>query len=116
MLHPMLGRDRQRSARRRQRRRVGLSVGVLSTLAEVSVLWMRAGRPGGNVVVRCRRGHVYTTLWIPAISVKSLRLAWWRLQRCPIGHHWSLVTPVRESQLTDDERRFAREHHDIRIP
>jgi hypothetical protein len=86
------------------------------TLAEVIVLWTRAGRIGGTVVVRCRSGHVYTTIWIPGISVKSLRLAWWRLQRCPVGRHWSLVTPAQESQLTDDERRLARQHRDIRIP
>ena len=88
----------------------------MSTVAEVSVLWLRAGRLGGNIVVRCRSGHLYTTIWIPGIAVKSLRLGWWRLQRCPIGQHWSLVTPVRESELNEDERRLAREHKDIRIP
>jgi hypothetical protein len=89
---------------------------VVSTLAEVGVLWMRTGRLGGNVPVRCRSGHLYTTIWIPGISVKSLRLGWWRLQSCPVGHHWSLVTPVRESELNEDDRRLARGHNDIRIP
>jgi len=90
--------------------------GALALVAEVGVLWMRAGRLAGDVVVRCRSGHVYTTIWIPGISVKSLRLGWWRVQRCPVGEHWSLVTPVRESELSDGDRRLAREHRDIRIP
>jgi hypothetical protein len=33
-----------------------------------------------------------------------------------VGHHFSIVTPVRESELTDEQRRAAREHRDIRIP
>jgi len=39
-----------------------------------------------------------------------------RVQRCPVGKHWSLVVPVREADLTEEERQFARAHHDIRIP
>jgi hypothetical protein len=71
---------------------------------------------GGNVVVRCRRGHLFTTIWVPFASVKSLRLGWWRLQRCPVGHHWSLVNPVKDSSLTDEERTAAHAHKDIRLP
>jgi len=67
-------------------------------------------------VVRCRDDHVFTTIWIPGASLKSARLGWWRLQRCPVGKHWSLVTPVRQTDLTDDERRSASEHRDIPIP
>jgi len=78
---------------------------------------MRLGYPfAGNVVVRCRRGHLFTTLWVPGASVKSLRLGWWRLQRCPVGRHWSLVTPVRRAALTRVERRAADASADIRIP
>jgi len=71
---------------------------------------------GGNAVVRCRRGHLFTTLWIPLVSVKSLRLGWWRIQRCPVGHHWSIVVPVKESTLTASQRRAARSRHDVRLP
>jgi hypothetical protein len=45
-----------------------------------------------------------------------VRLGLWRVQRCPVGHHWSLVTPVNESDLSEDERRFAREHQDFPLP
>jgi hypothetical protein len=101
---------------RRKRRRRNIVAGVLSVLVEMSGVWLRAGRPGGNLLVRCRSGHVYSTLWIPGVSLKALRLGWWRLQRCPVGEHWSIVTPVKESDLTERERRTAREHRDIRIP
>lgn len=71
---------------------------------------------GGEQIVRCTSGHVFTTIWIPGMSLKSVRLGWVRLQRCPIGDHVALVTPVRDQDLTDEELRFAREHHDIRVP
>ena len=71
---------------------------------------------GTNTVVRCRQGHLFTTIWIPGVKLKELDLVVARVQRCPVGKHWSLVVPVRDKDLTEDERQFAREHHDIRIP
>ena len=103
------------SRKTRSRRRVRV-IAALAMLVETGGLWLRSGRLGGNVIVRCRAGHLFTTIWIPAASVKALRLGWWRVQRCPVGHHFSLVTPVKEGELTEDERRFACEHRDIRVP
>ena len=97
----------------RRRRRLLIIVGLL---VEPIALWLRGYPLGGQVVVRCREGHLFTTLWIPGASVKSLRLGWWRFQRCPVGHHWSLVRPLRDSALTEDERREAAEQRDIRLP
>jgi hypothetical protein len=77
---------------------------------------LRGYRIGGNVVVRCRKGHLYTTIWIPGASLKALRLGWWRFQRCPVGKHWSIATPVKESVLTEEELNAARGSRDIRIP
>ncbi len=71
---------------------------------------------GGDTVVRCSKGHLFTTIWLPGASLKSIRLGMWRSQHCPVGHHWALVTPVKDSELTDDDRRIAAEHHDVRIP
>jgi len=85
-------------------------------VAETVAVWVRTGRPGGNVAVRCRRGHVFTTIWIPGVSLKSVRLGWWRIQRCPVGKHWSIVSPVKESDLSLRERLSARRHQDLRIP
>jgi len=71
---------------------------------------------GGNTVVRCRAGHLFTTLWVPGASLKSIRLGMTRFQYCPVGRHWTLVSPVRESDLSDEERQFASQHHDARLP
>jgi hypothetical protein len=83
---------------------------------EAVTLKLRSGRFGGSVVARCREGHLFTTLWIPGGSLKSLRFGWWRFQWCPAGKHWSIVTPVRESDLAEEERRIAADTRDIRIP
>jgi hypothetical protein len=99
--------------RGRLRRPLIVAVGVLS---EAIPLWLRGYRFGGNVVVRCRDGHVFTTLWVPGASLKALRFAGWRLQRCPVGNHWSVVAPVRRSDLTKRQERSASETRDIRIP
>jgi hypothetical protein len=109
-------RQMQANERRSGRRRKAAVLGFLAFLVEAVTVWSRAGRPGGNVVVRCRDGHVYTTIWIPGVSVKSVRLGPWRIQRCPVGGHWSIVTPVRESDLRPWQRRSARAHKDIRVP
>jgi len=71
---------------------------------------------GVNTIVRCRQGHLFTTIWIPGVKLKGLDLGVARFQWCPVGRHWTLVTPVRESDLTDEERSIAAEHHDTRIP
>jgi hypothetical protein len=99
-----------------RKRRRAATIAISAALVEAGGLWLRTGRVGGNVIVRCRQGHLYTTLWIPAVSMKSLRLGPWRVQRCPVGHHWSLVTPVDERKLSGSERRRAREQHDIPLP
>jgi hypothetical protein len=71
---------------------------------------------GGDTPVRCRRGHLFTTLWIPGLNLKALDLVTARVQWCPVGRHWSLVRPVRTTDLTPDQRRSAAAHHDLRIP
>jgi hypothetical protein len=99
-----------------QRRRFALVVAAAAVLVE-AVAIRRLGYPfAGNVVVRCQRGHVFTTIWVPGASIKSLRLGPWRVQRCPVGGHWSLVTPVRRAELTAKERRAADETRDVRVP
>jgi hypothetical protein len=87
-----------------------------AVLVEPVAMKLRGYRVGGNLVVRCREGHLFTTIWIPGVSLKSLRFGWWRFQRCPVGHHWSIVTPVKEFELTEDEKRTASEHKDVRLP
>jgi hypothetical protein len=81
----------------------------------MAALWLRAHRLAGRVVVRCRSGHMFTTLWVPGVSLKSIKLGWWRFQRCPVGTRWSWVTSVTVTSLSEAERRSA-PHRDIDIP
>lgn len=90
--------------------------GVLVAVEAVVVGRRRGHLLSVSTPVRCRQGHLFTTTWIPGVSLKALKLGWWRFQRCPVGRHWDLVTPLRVSTLTDDERRTAAEHRDTRIP
>jgi hypothetical protein len=90
---------------------------VASVIAGATLIGRRLGyKLGTNTIVRCRQGHLFTTIWIPGVKLKELDLVVARVQRCPVGKHWSLVVPVREADLTEEERQFAQDHHDIRIP
>lgn len=106
----------QGGRRRGRRRRLGLVVGALALAVELLVLRRRGWGWGGRVVVRCRSGHLYTTLWVPAASLKSLRLGPWRIQRCPVGRHISLVTPAVRGALSPAELELAATARDVRIP
>ena len=101
--------------RKRKRRYILLAV-VMTEVLGVIVARLRGYPIGGNTVVRCRQGHLFTTIWIPGASLKSIRLGWWRIQRCPVGKHWSIVTPVKRADLTTRQKRSAAAHQDVRIP
>ena len=101
----------------KRKRGLAITAGVIIAYAVGTwVAWSQGYSFGGNVVVRCRQGHLFTTVWIPGASVKSLRLGLWRVQWCPVGRHVTLVSLVKNADLTDAEREFAAEHHDVRIP
>jgi hypothetical protein len=90
---------------------------VVAAIVGGTVIARRRGyKIGGETVVRCRDGHLFTTLWIPGGSFKAIRLGFYRFQYCPVGRHWSLCAPVRDDDLTDADRESARLHHDTRIP
>jgi hypothetical protein len=44
-----------------------------------------------------------------------VRLGWLRFQYCPVGDHWTLVRPVKDQDLSEDQRQEAVAHHDNRI-
>jgi len=107
----------EREQGRKRRRKVGLAIAVGATAIEATIVAKRRGSLFGmDTVVRCLDGHLFTTRWIPGASLKAIRLGWWRLQRCPVGHHWSLVTPVHAASLSEEERELAAQHHDTPIP
>lgn len=63
--------------------------------------------------VRCRDGHVFTTIWIPLASFKAVRLGLRRYQRCPVGRHWSTVVQLASGTA---EAAQAAAVHDLRVP
>jgi hypothetical protein len=100
----------------RKRRRLFFIAAVLAMVAG-TIIARRRGYPiGVDTPVRCSQGHVFTTIWIPGVSLKSIRLGWWRFQRCPVGQHWTLVRPVRPADLSVDELASAATHRDVRVP
>lgn len=100
-----------------RRNRARPLIAVAAVLVAGTIIARRLGYGvGGETVVRCRDGHLFTTLWIPGVSIKSVRLGWRRFQFCPVARHWTLVTPVRAEDLTNEEREAAGRVHDVRIP
>jgi len=101
----------------KRRRRLAITAGVLAGYAIGTVVMLNRGyKFGRNVPVRCLGGHVFSTVWIPGASVKSLRLGPWRAQWCPVGRHFTLVKLLRDADLTEAERSYAAAHHDILVP
>jgi hypothetical protein len=66
--------------------------------------------------VRCSRGHLYTSIWIPLGSIKAVRLGRTRYQRCPVGRHWAATERLDPATLTPEQREQAAATHDLRIP
>jgi hypothetical protein len=100
-----------------KRRRRLIVAGIIAGYVAGTIIAIRQGYTfGRNVTVRCRRGHLFTTVWIPGGSVKALRLGYWRVQWCPVGRHVDLVRLVKEADLTEAERSFAAAHHDVPVP
>jgi hypothetical protein len=111
---PARRRGRRRGARESLRRRWKVVAAALGL--EAAAMWLRGYAVPGRVVVRCRDGHLFTTIWIPGASLKALRFVLWRFQYCPVGHHWTVVTLVRRSDLSEEERVRAAQVRDLAIP
>jgi hypothetical protein len=103
-------------SRSSRRRKLLAALGALVCVEATVVARRRGALLVLDTVVRCARGHLFTTWWIPGASVKAIRLGWYRFQYCPVGRHWSLVTPVSVSTLRPDERQSAAGVHDRRLP
>ena len=73
-------------------------------------------RGSSDAVVRCAAGHLFTTIWIPGVSFKAVRLGLRRYQHCPVGRHWAMVALVSDADLSDEDRAAAARVHDVRIP
>jgi hypothetical protein len=89
---------------------------IFAGLATAGMLGMLGMLDGFDRPVRCRDGHLFTTIWIPLGSLKAIRLGRRRFQRCPVGHHWSMVTQVDRTTAPAAELEAAAAVHDVRIP
>jgi hypothetical protein len=72
-------------------------------------------RFGLDAIVRCRQGHLFSTIWVPLASIKAVRLGPWRFQWCPVGRHWTLVRPVNINALSPEQLQQAEAAKDVRI-
>ncbi len=68
-----------------------------------------------ETVVRCNKGHLFATIWVPLGSFKAVRLGPRRYQRCPVGRHWAFVRRVNADELTPAEREAAAAVHDVHV-
>jgi hypothetical protein len=96
-----------------------VAVPIIVVVVLIKVVFSRMrGRPalGGEIVVRCGKGHLFTTKWSPLGSFTSIRLSSVRFQHCPVGDHWSLVRPVPDSDLTAEDRRMAERNRQALSP
>ncbi len=99
-----------------KRQLVMLAVVVVAYVVGTIIATRQGYSFGKNAIVRCRKGHLFSTVWIPGASVKALRLGFWRVQWCPVGRHVDLVHPVKGADLTAAERSSALAHHDVLVP
>lgn len=92
-----------------RRLRLGLAIAVVFPLAGLAIARLLGYRLGRHALVRCRAGHVFETTWFPGIKLRAIDLGIARIQRCPVGHHWSLVVPVRVGEREGKEPVAANE-------
>jgi|ERR1019366_5768991 hypothetical protein len=88
---------------------------VILVMIPTAITFNKGLRFGKNVVVRCSAGHLYTTIWIPSVSLKAFRWGFRRYQYCPVGKHWAWISQLRGFELTSKAIEDANKTHDIRI-
>ena len=88
---------------------------VTLVMIPTAIIFNTGLQSGKNVVVRCTTNHLYTTIWIPSVSLKAIRWGFRRYQYCPVGKHWAWTSQLRRPELTSDAVEEANKMHDIRI-
>lgn len=112
-VYPGAARDRLcRATIRRMSTILPLIIIVAAAIIAFAVGAMVASRKGykegGEVVVRCGRGHVFTTVWVDRFTYRRVDLGFAKIQRCPVGDHLTVVRPVETSELTPEEKKQAK--------
>ena len=87
----------------KSRRRI-VVLGVVGFYIVATLVARRRGYSGlgGRTLVRCRDGHFFRTIWVPGVSLKAIRLGWYRVQYCPVGRHWTVVKPVKDAEVGEE--------------
>lgn len=67
-------------------------------------------------IVRCGEGHLFSTIWIPMVSFKAIRLGSERWQKCPVCGKFRRVSRVDPHGLSAVEIEQANSVQDSRIP
>jgi hypothetical protein len=71
---------------------------------------------GRNCTLRYHQRHAFATLWFPGGKIRTNDDGAPRFGRCPLGDHSTLVIPVRDRNLTIEQRLQTAGHHDVRLP
>ena len=81
--------------------------------------WRRPGWvawTGPVSVVRCSRGAVFQSTWVPLLSVTAIRLGPLRIQWCPVHQRVELVRRIDPRTMTPAERAQAARYPARPIP
>ena len=107
--------QRERFSRARWRR---TTLCAVAFYAVATVVARRRGYSGlgGWTLVRCSQGHLFRTIWVPGVSLKAIRLGWYRAQFCPVGRHWTLVSPVADADAATGVAPLRLVPRDVGLP
>lgn len=67
-------------------------------------------------IARCSEGHLFSTIWIPLVSFKAIRMGSDRWQKCPLCRKFRRVSLVDKDSLSSSETEQANSVQDSRIP
>lgn len=97
-------------------RRVIVAAVALAVASVVAT--RRRGRTDleGRTLVRCRSSHLFRTTWGPGPSLASMRRGRGRVQYCPVGRHWTLVSVVKDEGVLDHHVRRSVVPRDLAAP
>ena len=79
-------------------------------------MFRRTSAKGSDTVVRCCAHHLFTTSWAADSGFTVGRYGPMRFERCPVTRHWSLVTPARTDELTEEQQQAGAAFHGARVP
>lgn len=67
-------------------------------------------------IARCSEGHLFSTIWIPLVSFKAIRIGSDRWQKCPLCRKFRRVSLVDKDGLSAAEVEQVRSVQDSPIP